>query len=350
MDVIIDGAYGEGGGQILRTALALSALLGRPARIENVRAGRKNPGLQAQHLVALQALAEITRAEVEGARVGVRTVRLAPGPVRPGSYRFAVGTAGAVTLVLQAVLLPLAWAGAVSGLTISGGTHAPWSPPVPYLQEVLLPTLAAVGVHASVELLRFGFYPRGGGDVRAVVRPVSGALRPLRCLSRGTLRAVSGEALVVRLPRSIGERLQARAEMRLRELRVPVAIEVVEGDGPGPGAHLFLLAESEGSRAGFAALGERGKPAERVADEACAALGDYLEGDGALDPHLANQVLPALALAEGESAFTTTRLTPHLLTNAWAIRQFLPEAVIGIEGAAGGPGRVSVQGIGLGRA
>lgn len=350
MDIVIDGAYGEGGGQILRTALALSALLGRPARLENIRAGRKNPGLQAQHLVGLQALAEITRAEVEGARVGTTTVRIVPGPVRPGSYRFAVGTAGAVTLVLQTLLLPLAWAGAVSGLTITGGTHVPWSPPVPYLQEVLLPTLAALGVHASVEVLRCGFYPKGGGEVRAVVRPARGALLPLTRLRRGTLRAVRGEALVVRLPRTIAERLQARAEMRLRDLRVPVAVDVVEGDGPGPGAHLFLLAESEESRAGFAGLGQRGKPAERVADEACAALGEYLEGDGALDPHLADQVLPALALAEGESAFTTTRLTPHLLTNAWAIRQFLPEVVISIEGAAGGPGRVSVQGIGFRRA
>ncbi|HEU5393466.1 MAG TPA: RNA 3'-terminal phosphate cyclase, partial [Candidatus Methylomirabilis sp.] len=164
------------------------------------------------------------------------------------------------------------------------------------------------------------------------------------------LRAVRGTAGVVGLSRSIAERLQARAEMRLRELRVPVTVEVVEGEGPAPGAHLFLLAEAEGSRAGFAALGERGKPAEQVADEACAALGDYLEAEGALDPHLADQILPALALAEGESAFTTTVLSSHLLTNAWAIRQFLPEVAITIEGAAGGPGGVRVRGIGFGRA
>ncbi|MGH7408036.1 MAG: RNA 3'-terminal phosphate cyclase, partial [Candidatus Methylomirabilales bacterium] len=318
METIIDGAYGEGGGQILRTALSLSALLTRPVRIENIRAGRRNPGLQAQHLVALQALGEITRAEVEGARVGATAIRFAPGPVHAGSFRFAVGTAGAVTLVLQAVLLPLAWGDSVSALTITGGTHVPWSPPVPYLEEVLLPALAPAGLHASVELLRWGFYPKGGGEVRVMVRPASGTLRPLTRLTRGMLRAVRGTAAAVRLPRTIAERLQARAEMRLRDLRVPVAIEVVEGDGPGPGAHLFLLAEAEGSRAGFAALGERGKPAERVADEACAALGDYLETDGALDPHLADQILPALVLAEGESVFTTTALSPHLLTNAWA--------------------------------
>ena len=349
METVIDGAYGEGGGQILRTALSLSALLTRPVRIENIRAGRRNPGLQAQHLVALQALGEITRAEVEGGRVGATAVRFAPGPVHAGSFRFAVGTAGAVTLVLQAALLPLAWGGAVSTLTITGGTHVPWSPPVPYLEGVLLPTLAPAGLHASVELLRWGFYPKGGGEVRVMVRPASGALRPLTRLTRGTLRAVRGTAAVVRLPRTIAERQQARVEMRLRDLRVPVAIEVVEGEGPSPGTHLFLLAETEGSRAGFAALGERGKPAERVADEACAALGDYLETDGALDPHLADQILPALALAEGESVFTTTALSPHLLTNAWAIRQILPEADIRIEGAAGGPGKVIVRGIGFGR-
>jgi RNA 3'-terminal phosphate cyclase (ATP) len=350
MDVVIDGAYGEGGGQILRTALSLSALLTRPVRIENIRAGRRNPGLQAQHLVALQALGEISGADVGGARVGATAVRFVPGPVRPGSYRFAVGTAGAVTLVVQALLLPLAWAGAVSGLTVTGGTHVPWSPPVPYLEEVLLPTLAPVGVHASAELLRWGFYPKGGGEVRVLVRPVAGMLRPLTCLRRGMLRAVRGTAGVVGLPRSIAERLQARAEMRLRELRVPVTVEVAEGKGPAPGAHLFLLAEAEGSRTGFAALGERGKPAEQVADEACAALGDYLEAEGALDPHLADQILPALALAEGESAFTTTVLSSHLLTNAWAIQQFLPEVIISIEGPAGGPGKVTVRGIGLGRA
>ena len=350
MELVVDGAYGEGGGQILRTALSLSALLTRPVRIENIRAGRRVPGLQAQHLVALQALAEITRAEVEGARVGSTAVRLAPGPVRPGSYRVDVGTAGAVTLVLQAVLLPLAFGAGVSSLTVTGGTHVPWSPPVPYLEEVLLPTLAPLGLDASVTLIRWGFYPKGGGEVRVVVRPVPGRLHPLTCLRRGMLRAVRGSAGVVHLPRSIAERQQARAEMRLREMRVPVTIEVIEGNGPGPGTHLFVLAEAEGSRAGFAALGERGKPAERVADEACAALGDYLEAEGALDPHLADQVLPALALAEGESAFTTTAVTPHLVTNAWAIRQFLPEVAIGIEGAAGGPGRVTVRGIGFSRA
>ena len=163
------------------------------------------------------------------------------------------------------------------------------------------------------------------------------------------IRAIRGSAGVVHLPRSIAERQQARVEMRLREIRVPVTIEVIEGNGPGPGTHLFVLAEAEGSRAGFAALGERGKPAERVADEACAALGDYLEAEGALDPYLADQVLPALALAEGQSAFTTTAVTPHLVTNAWAIRQFLPEVAIAIEGAAGGPGKVTVRGIGFGR-
>src|SRR3989304_5050447 len=198
MDIVIDGAYGEGGGQILRTALSLSALLTRPVRIENIRAGRRNPGLQAQHLVALQALGEITRGEVEGARVGATVVRFAPGPVRPGSYRFAVGTAGAGALVPQAVPLPLAWGGAVSDLTVTGGTHVPWSPPVPYLEEVLLPTLAPVGVHASVELHRWGFYPKGGGEVRVAVRPSSGTLRPLTRLTRGMLRAVRGTAVVVR--------------------------------------------------------------------------------------------------------------------------------------------------------
>ncbi|MFQ5847286.1 MAG: RNA 3'-terminal phosphate cyclase [Candidatus Methylomirabilales bacterium] len=337
----IDGSYGEGGGQILRTALALSVVLGRPVRIEKIRAGRRTPGLQAQHLAGVRALAEIARAEVEGAAVGSVSLRFVPARIAHAEYRWDVGTAGAVSLVLQAVLIPLALASAPSHISMTGGTHVPWSPPFPYIEQVLLPTLGRMGLHATLVLRRWGFYPKGGGMVEGKIEP--SVLQPLTLTRRGPLEEIIGLSAVAGLPLRVAERQRDQALSRLRPLEVPCRIELRSVEARNPGTILFLLARCDEGRAGFSGLGEKGKPAERVADEACDQALTYLEGSGVADPYLADQLLLPMALAPGPSSVTTTRVTEHLRTSQWVVEQFLPGRVW-VEGDVGGPGLVSVEG------
>lgn len=337
----IDGSYGEGGGQILRTALALSTVLDRPVMIEKIRAGRKNPGLQAQHLAGVRALAEIAAAEVEGATVGSTSLRFAPTRITHGEYRWEVGTAGAISLVLQTILVPLMRAAAPSHISIIGGTHVPWSPPFPYLEQVLLPVLEGMGLRASLILRRWGFYPKGGGLVEGTIEP--SVLQALALTERGPLVEVLGLSAAAGLPLSVAERQRDHTVSRLKPLGVPCHIERTSVEARNPGTVVFLLARCAGGRAGFSSLGERGKPAERVADEACDQLFAYLEQTGVADPYLADQLLLPMAFASGLSLLTTVKVTEHLLTNRWVVDHFLPGRVQ-VEGEVGGPGLVTVQG------
>jgi RNA 3'-terminal phosphate cyclase (ATP) len=340
----VDGAQGEGGGQLLRTALALSAVRGVPVKVHSIRARRKAPGLQAQHLTAVTALVQICGAQVEGATPGSQRVLFSPGAVQPGEYRFDVGTAGSTGLVLQAILLPLALAPGPSRITITGGTHVPWSPPADYLQHVSLPVLAGMGVTARLRVDRWGFYPQGGG--RVVVEVNGGAdLHAVTLLFRGGNTEVCGVSAVANLPRKIAERQRDRALRRLRDEGRTAEIEVVEADAPGAGSFLSLVAETAGIPAGFSALGERGKPAQRVADEAVDALFDFLKAEAACDPHLADQLILPLALAPGTSRLTTSRVTRHLLSTVQLVQQLLG-CPVQVGGDEGGPGQVTIEGVG----
>jgi RNA 3'-terminal phosphate cyclase (ATP) len=315
----LDGSYGEGGGQILRTALSLAALTGAPVRIERIRAGRSKPGLRPQHLTAVQAVARISQAEVTGARLGSQDLTFKPRALKGGHYLFDVaektGSAGAVTLVAQALLPPLFKAGAPATVILKGGTHVPWSPSAHYLSHVFLPALAAMGAEVKMTLERWGWYPRGGGEVRLTIRGAS----PLRGVSWRTpagaadFRAISAAA---KLPEHVARRQAARLSARLGEA-VPVTVSPASGQDPG--SLVFLW----GPQAGFAALGARGKPAEQVADEAVEAYLAFRESGAALDRHLADQMLIYLALAEGPSTLTIEAVTSHLLSNVWVIEQFL---------------------------
>lgn len=339
----VDGSYGEGGGQILRTALALSTVLQRPVLIEKIRARRRVPGLQAQHLAGVKALAEIAAAEVEGPAVGSISLRFSPTRITHGEYRWDVGTAGAISLVLQTILIPLAFAPGPSQIFITGGTHVPWSPPFPYIEQVLLPLLERMGLGASLTLRRWGYYPKGGGLVEGKIQPST--LHPLILTRRGPLGEIVGISAVAGLPKRVAERQRDQALSRLRPLGVPCRIELESVEARSPGTILFLLVECEGGRAGFSSLGEKGKPAEHVADEACDQVFAYLQRAGVADPHLADQLLLPMALASGSSSVATTRVTEHLLTNQWVVDQFLPGRVR-VEGRMGEPGLVSVEGIG----
>jgi RNA 3'-terminal phosphate cyclase (ATP) len=334
---------GEGGGQVLRSALSLSLLTGRPFRLSRIRANRDRPGLRPQHLAAAQAAARVAGAEVCGDRVGSEEIAFAPGQVRPGDYFFDIGTAGATSLVLQTLLLPLALAPRPSSVTIRGGTHVPWSPCFHYLDWQWRPFLARIGIPFDLTMTMAGFYPRGGGELQAQI-PGGARPTPLRLTKRGPLRAVRGLSAVANLPREIAERQRRQALRRLQNLLSGIEPEVVVEELPAAsrGTVFLLLTECESGRACCFALGARGKRAERVADEAVDALAAFLGTDGAVDPWLADQLLLPLALANGPSELRTSEVTAHLLTNADVIRLFLP-VEIGVDGPLGGPATVQVR-------
>jgi RNA 3'-terminal phosphate cyclase (ATP) len=338
----IDGSYGEGGGQILRTALALSCLTGKPFRIVRIRKGRRRPGLMPQHLAAVHAAARIAGAQTEGDAPGSTELRFAPGEVRAGAFSFDIGTAGSATLVLQAVIPPLLFAGGRSSVELTGGTHVPWSPSFHYLSEVFAPMLARLGGRLSLAAERFGFYPRGGGRVRCVVEAAK-SLSPLALDGPGRLLRVSGVSAVANLPLSIARRQREAALALLGEEEIDAGIDLAEVPAAGKGTFLFLSAESEHALAGFTALGALGKRAEAVGEEAAGELLCHRRSGAALDPHLADQLAVCLALAAGESSFTTSAVTRHLLTNLWVCGRFLPLRA-DVEGEEGGPGRVRIAG------
>jgi RNA 3'-terminal phosphate cyclase (ATP) len=360
--VVVDGAYGEGGGQIVRTALTLAAVTGRKLVIENIRSGRKNPGLAAQHLTAARAAAALCGARLSGDALGSQFLSFEPSaPPKPGLYAFDVGeareggSAGAVTLVLQTILLPLALATGDSDVILRGGTHVAWSPPFDFARDVWLATLARLGVTATLELVSYGWYPAGRGEARLAVfglgkqgaqalGPLAAPprLAPLEACERGPLQRVFGRAVAANIPAHVPQRMADRARALLAKAGIEARIEPKRVRAASPGAGLFLTADYEPVRAGFNALGERGKPAEVVAEEAVAALLAHRDSGAAVDPHLADQLVLPLALADGPSAYTVERITRHLTTSAWVVERFAL-AEVEIEGAEGEPGTVRVS-------
>jgi RNA 3'-terminal phosphate cyclase (ATP) len=274
------------------------------------------------------------------------------GPPRPGEYVFDVaqaasgGSAGSAGLVLQTVLLPLALAKGPSHLTIRGGTHVPWAPPVSYLTAVFLPTLARMGIQAQIELARWGFYPAGGGEIQVQIEG-KGTLDPIQLTRRGELQRVWGTAAVMNLPAHIPQRMANRARNVLAEVGIKARVEPRRLRGAGPGAGIFLFAEyapADGDIvAGFTAYGRKGLPAERVAEAACESLLAHHRSGEPADPHLADQLVPPMALARGESRVATSQISQHLLTNAWVVGQFLPQ-VLDIEGKQRAPGKIIAKG------
>jgi RNA 3'-terminal phosphate cyclase (ATP) len=341
MDFIrVDGTMGEGGGQVLRSALTLSLLTGRPLRLTRIRARRDPPGLAPQHRMAVQAAARVAGAVVKGDDIGSRVLEFVPGNVTPGGYEFDIGTAGSTSLVLQTVLLPLALAPGPSNVRLRGGTHVPWSPCFHFLDWHWRVMLGRLGLHFLLCMIQAGFYPPGGGVVQATI-PGGARIGGLELRHRGRLLSIRGLSAAACLPMEIAERQRSQALQRLQGLDCPVDIAVEQLPAPSPGTVLALLAQFEHGQACFSALGARGKRAERVADEAADELLRFLARDGAVDRWLADQLLLPLAVARTPSEFTTSAVTGHLLTNADVIRAFLP-ASIEIDGAAGEPGTVRV--------
>lgn len=339
----IDGSMGEGGGQVLRSALTLSLLTGKAVRLRNIRANRDKPGLRPQHLLAVQAAGQISKARIDGDRVGSQRITFAPGPVIPGEYHFDIGTAGATALVLQTLLLPLAMGQGPSHLFITGGTHVPWSPCFHYLDWQWCKLLRRMGIPFALAMPMAGFYPPGGGKLIAVI-PGNAKPTAIQLPSRGCLRRIRGISAVANLPMSIAERQQAQAMKRLALLapKTEMDFQLESLPAHSKGTLLLLLAEFEPSQACFFALGAIHKRAEQVADEAIDHLVRFLNGDGAIDPWLADQLLLPLAIAEQASIIRTSNVTTHLLTNAEVIRLFLPVKIT-VDGRLGEAAMINVD-------
>jgi len=328
----IDGSYGEGGGQILRTSLSLSVLTGQAIEIYNIRAKRKNPGLQAQHLAAVFATQKISEAKVSEARIGSQILRFEPKKIKPGKYEFDIGTAGSTTLVGQTILLPLAFTERPSEVLIIGGTHNPFAPPFHYFSEVFLPMIEKLSISVAIKIERYGFYPKGGGRVRLFIQQTH-ELQPKNFLERGNLKKISGLSVVANLPLEIAERQKKSLINHLKTISLIRAntgnsnfaekIKIERVQALSPGTFIFLKARFTNVLAGFSALGERGKPAEKVAQEVAQQFINYYQSEKCLDPFLADQIVLYLALTKKPFAFTVSRLSSHLLTHLWLLEKFL---------------------------
>jgi RNA 3'-terminal phosphate cyclase (ATP) len=317
----IDGSMGEGGGQILRSSLALSIITGTPIAIDNIRAKRDKPGLRRQHLTAVLAAAEICGAAVDGAHVGSSRLTFSPGKLQPGDYHFDIGTAGSTTLVTQTVLPPLMLAEGPSRLKLKGGTHNVHAPPFDYLERVLVPLINRMGPHVHVQLERYGFFPAGGGRFNAQIEPAS-KLMPFSLIERGAMVRREARAIVAGLPATIAQRELAVIKNRL-EWSDDELVARDLGHGHGPGNVILLEIESEHVTEVFTAFGERGVPAEAVAAAAADEVSQYDAAGVPVGPHLADQLILPLALA-GAGSFVTMPLTLHTTTNIEVVQMFLP--------------------------
>lgn len=318
--LVIDGSMGEGGGQILRTALSLSLCLQRPFRLVNIRLRRRRPGLQRQHLAAVRAAAAIGRAEVRGDELDSTELSFTPAGIAGGDYRFDIGSAGSTTLVFQTLLLPLLMADGPSRLALLGGTHNPLAPSFDFMHLAFLPLLARMGAKVDIELVRPGYYPVGAGEVRARIQPCH-QLQPLLLEERGAIRQIRAVATLSRLPEHIAEReLQVVADGLGLE---PSALSVrYESEARCPGNALQVIVQSEACTEVFTGIGQRGLPAEVVAERVVQQVRRYLDAGIPVGPYLADQLLLPIALAGG-GAFVTVAPDRHTPTNIDVIRRFL---------------------------
>lgn len=322
--ILLDGATGEGGGQILRTSLALSILTQQPLEIRRIRANRSRPGLRNQHLTAVKAAAAICGAEVMGAELDSQHLIFRPGQLQAGERLFDIGTAGSTSLVLQTVLPPLMLASQPSQLTILGGTHNPAAPTWEFLDRSFLPLMRTIGFNIHARLRRHGFYPRGGGQLEVEIEPPS-ELRPLELTEVATSPALRALVIVANLPRHIAERELAVLDHQL----ALTTKEVVQPACAGAGNALMVEIAQPGLREVMSAIGEKGKPAERVAGELLDEVTTYLAAGAPVGEHLADQLLLPLCLARGGSYLTPT-VSSHTRTNINIIRRFT-EAAIDVE-------------------
>lgn len=347
----VDGSMLEGGGQILRMAIALSAVTGIPVRIFNIRAKRRDPGLKAQHMTAIRAVAGLVNAEIEGLSLGSKELIFRPKTIRGGGFRFDIGTAGSTTLVLQSILPTAAFAPSKINVEIVGGTDNPLAPPVDYVANVLKPAVAKMGYKFDINVLKRGFYPKGGGIVRASTTPVV-KLMPIRLEEQGDVKIVKGISYSSRLPDHIAQRMANSASKILESagFEVQIEVEVLQQGhpkcAPNPGCGIVLWTETtKGAILGSDSLGEIGKPAEKVGEEAAKKLLEEIRGGATVDRHLADQLIVYMTMASGVSVIKTSELTMHTLTCIELSKKLVPEALFEVR--EGKPVTIICKGIGF---
>ena len=318
----IDGSEGEGGGQILRTALTLSMITGHPFRISAIRARRNKPGLLRQHLTAVQAATEICGARVTGATPGSLQLEFIPGTIRGGNYQYAIGTAGSCTLVLQTILPALWFADIPSTVSVTGGTHNPAAPSADFLIRAWLPLLQRMGVTMDITLLRHGFYPTGGGELRAGITPTPD-LRPLSLPAKGQIRSTRATAILAHVPHHVGQRELDQLASRLGDIEGQIR-QLSAGEGPGNVVLVEIVCEHLTEL--FINFGAKSISAESVAEKVARQAAKYRNTPAAVGEYLADQLLIPMALA-GQGHFTTSALSPHLRSNSTVIEQFLPVSI-----------------------
>lgn len=342
--IALDGSRGEGGGQILRSALALSILTAKPFKITNIRANRRPPGLRPSHVMSVRAAADICQATYKGASAGSSTLYFEPGDVRSGDYALHIGTAGATSLVLHAVYLPLALRGTgPSTVTITGGTHVSTSPCFHYNAVTWAGYLRKMGLDLDLEMVRPGFYPRGGGEIRATIRPCPG-VRGVRFMTCPDLTTAGGFSAVAGLPADIATRQARRLAFRMKQAGAEPHIPEETWPG-GPGTAAAVIFRQAPVPTLFFGIGERGKPAESVADDAADAALAFRATGCSVDPHAADQILLPLAFSADASEYRVSEVTRHLTTNIDVVKAFVDRDIT-LDGHEGGPGVVRIAAAG----
>ena len=323
----IDGSYGEGGGQIVRTALALAAIARKKTIVKNIRAKRSNPGLRPQHLSALEAIERISNGKIEGLKVGSSTVTYVPGKeLSGGRFGINIGTAGSVSLVIQCILPVLIFSRSNSEVRISGGTDVKWSPTIDYMKHVFIPDLKLFGINASLEIIRRGYYPKGGGTVKLYVEPVK-KLNSIT-LSKKPIKSVEIRSVCSNLPRHVAERQAKAAIAKLGEKGIKVdnvVVEVLSKDkAVARGTSIVIIGRTEdGLICGGDSIGEIGKPAEKVGEEAAERFLRWVNSKAAVDIHLGDMLIPYASLADSETTYTVDEITGHIISSLYVEKLIL---------------------------
>ena len=341
--IVIDGRMGEGGGQILRSALSCSVLTGKAIKIVNIRANRQKPGLAAQHLTAVKSAGKLCDAQITSAEIGSKQIEFVPGKLMGASFRCDVGTAGSTMMVFQTILYPLFTSPARTSIKMQGGTHVEWSPSFHYISEIFLRVLRKMNLRAGLELERPGFYPKGGGKVSGLIPAIDENIEPLRFENRGEVKHMKLLTYTADLPENVPSR-------EIREFRkivgyLPMKPEFVKqkGSANNPGNVLLFAVEYENGFAGFQSIAKIGKRAETLSREVVKEYRLFADSGASVDKHLADQLILPCIFATGESVYTTPRVTKHLTTNAEVVRMFFPEVSIEIDGKLDAFGTIKIN-------
>ena len=318
----IDGSYGEGGGQVIRNSAALSCITNNPIKITNIRANRDQPGLKPQHYVALKSLEEIFSAKTSGIEIGSTEVTFKPGKIKPGKYKFEVGTAGSITLVFQALILAYLKSNTKTNIRLTGGTDVKWSPTWDYFQHVFIPIIKKTGIKVDTQLIKRGYYPRGGGEAVITIDPIS-EIKPLQLDIEPEFSLVKGIVHIAELSNNISKRIKNATIKTLIRNDLQSDIKIEQNSSLSPGTGITLWAESNDTILGSTILGERGISSEEIGKNAATNLLSEIKSNSTLDIHAFDQLLPYMAIAQGASSCIVKKMSSHAQTNMWLIKRLL---------------------------